>query len=226
MGVRNRKKIVTLLILFFAGSNLIYSQQPKSWFYENEVDLSVPLDSLWSMGIGVGNRGMLQERLDGEKISGYQHEHIELNHFTNYRTSASTVISLGLRYRFREIFDSAKTDEFRIIEQVELEPLNSSFSHRFRLEQRFRENTIHRLRYDIAYSTPISKNFAFSVGTEALYAVSKTLKPEAEQRFSIGLENSSFRNLELALGFEYRMENYARELAHEFFVITGVALSL
>ncbi|HER40704.1 MAG TPA: DUF2490 domain-containing protein [Salinimicrobium catena] len=226
MGSRGPKKIIILTILFFVGLQLTYAQQPHSWFYENEADLSVPLNSLWSMEIGVGNRGMLQERLDGEKISGYQHDHVELNHFTNYKTKKSVVLSLGLRYRFRELFDSAETDEFRIIEQVELEPVNSSFSHRFRLEQRFRENTIHRVRYDITYSIPMNENFALGVGTEALYAVSSKQKPEAEQRFSIGLENSFFENLELELAFEYRMENYARDLAHEFFVITGVSVSL
>ena len=76
----------------------------------------------------MGNRGMLQERLDGENITGYHHEHIELNHFTNYQAKESVVLSFGLRYRFREIFDSAKTDEFRIIEQVKLEPFNTLIS--------------------------------------------------------------------------------------------------
>lgn len=226
MGGRNRTKIIAIIIIFFAGLNPTYSQNPQSYFYENEVDLSIPLDSLWSMGIGVGNRGMLQERLDGEKISGYQHGHIEMNHFTNYRAKESVILSLGLRYRFREVFDATETDEFRIIEQVELEPINSTLSHRFRLEQRFRENIIHRIRYDIAYLTPISENFTFGLGTEAIYAISSKLKPEAEQRFSIGFENSSFKDIELELGFEYRMENYAHNLAHEFFVITGITLSL
>ena len=226
MGDRNRNRTLTLAILFFAGLNLTYSQQPQSWFYENEFDLSVPIDSTWSMDIGVGNRGMLQETLDGEKVTGYQHEHIELNHFTNYRAKESVILSLGLRYRFREIFDSAQTDEFRIIEQVKLEPINSSLSHRFRLEQRFREYTIHRFRYNIAYLTPLSKNFTLSVGTEALYGISSQVKPEAEQRFSLSIENSFFQNLELELGFDYRMENYARNLAHEFFVITGINYAL
>lgn len=226
MNSFSRKKFTLLGLLLFLGANFCYSQNPQSYFYENEVDLYLPLDSLWSMDIGVGNRGMLQESLDGEKISGYQHEHLELNHFTNYLAKKNIVLSLGLRYRFKELFDAAETDEFRIIEQVQLESVNSSFSHRFRLEQRFRENTIHRIRYDVAYSTPTSQNFALGIGTEAIYAVSNKLKPEAEQRFSIGFENSSFEDIELELGFEYRMENYARHLAHEFFMITGIGISL
>ena len=222
----SRKKVTLLALLIFLGANPCFSQNAQVYFYENEVDLFVQLDTLWSMDIGAGNRGMLQERFNGEKISGYQHDHIEFNHFTNYRAKEAVVLSLGLRYRFREVFDAAETDEFRIIEQVEIEPVGSSLSHRFRLEQRFRENTIHRIRYDIAHTTPLGRNFALDIGTEAIYAISRQLKPEAEQRFSIGMENSSFQNAKLALGFEYRMENYVRDLAHEFFVITGVTLDL
>lgn len=219
-----KKSLLGLLLLL--GANFCFSQNPQIYFYENELDLSVPLESLWSMGIAVGNRGMLQERLGGEKISGYQHEHLELTHFTNYQVKESVVLSLGLRYRFEELFNAAETDEFRIIEQLEFEPLQSSLSHRFRLEQRFRENTAHRIRYKIEYSAPLDQNYTLGLGTEALYAVSRQSKPEAEQRFSFGIENTYFRNFDLELGFEYRMEDYAAELAHEFFVITGIGISL
>lgn len=223
-----RRKSVLLGILLFFVWNFALAQNSESYFYENEFDVSVPLKDKWSMGIGIGNRGMLQERFNGDQIFGYQHEHIEINHFTNYGISNSVVVSLGLRYRFREIFDAAETDEFRIIEQIEIAPANSAIplSHRIRLEQRFREHTIHRIRYDLGYSRSISEFFSIGAGTEAIYAVSSDLKPEAEQRFSIGLENNSFENVELGLSFEYRMENYFRDLAHEFFIMTGVSLSL
>src|SRR5690606_11558861 len=125
-----RSKIFVLAIFLFAGLDLAYSQDSQSYFFENEFDLSIPVIGKWSMDVGVGSRGMLQERLDVEKISGYQHEHLELNLFTNYTTKESTILSRGLRYRFKDIFDSSETDEFRIIEQLELEPVNSSFSHR------------------------------------------------------------------------------------------------
>ncbi|MCC8360403.1 DUF2490 domain-containing protein [Salinimicrobium sediminilitoris] len=219
-------KLLILLLFSTLGSNLVYSQNPKSYFLENEVGLSIPAEGKSSLDVGVGSRGMLQETFDGEKIFGYQHEHLELNLFTNYATSKSTIFSLGLRYRFTDIFDSSETDEFRIIEQLELEPVNLSFSHRFRLEQRFRENIIHRIRYELAYSAPINQYLSFGIETEALYAISSQLKPEAEQRFSIGLENSSLKNIELELGFEYRMEDYAGDLAHEFFIVTGINYAL
>ncbi|SDK73949.1 Protein of unknown function [Salinimicrobium catena] len=169
---------------------------------------------------------MLQERSNGERISGYQHDHLELNHFTNYITNESLVLSLGLRYRFREMFNSLSTDEFRIIEQAEISPQASVFSHRVRLEQRFRKIIIHRLRYELSFSRPLGSSLDFMAATEALYAVAAETKPEAEQRFSIGIENTSFKDLELGLGFEYRMENYTRQLAHEFFLTTELTLNL
>ena len=222
--ILNRKVLPGIFI--FLGINFCFSQNPSSFFYENEFDLIVPVEGKWFMNIGLGNRGLLQERLDGKKISGYQHEHIELNHFTIYIAKESLELSLGLRYRFKELFDPAETDEFRIIEQIGIEPVNSPLDHRFRLEQRFREHTIHRLRYRIGYAIPINEDFAFGMGTEALYAISTQIRPEAEQRFLLGVENDSFKNFELEVSFNYRMENYARDLEHEFFIITEVNVSL
>ncbi|GHA33777.1 hypothetical protein GCM10007103_14160 [Salinimicrobium marinum] len=208
--------------------NLAFSQNSKSYYYENEFDLSLPVGEKWSMEIGVGNRGMSQETLEGEKLSGYQHDHLEINQFTKYESSESLVLSLGLRYRFKELFDSSESNEFRVIEQLEFEPVNAvvPLSHRLRLEQRFKEHTIHRMRYEMEFSRPLNDTFEVGVATEALYAVSSREKPEAEQRFSIAVENTSFRNLELEIEFEYRMEDYARDLGHEFFIVTGVSLEL
>ena len=223
------KRLNTLILsgfLLILGSQSGLGQNSESYFYENELGLSIPLKDRWSMDVGFGNRGMFQERQDGEKISGYQHEHLEINHFTNYSVQKSVVLSLGLRYRFRELFDEANTDEFRIVEQVGFAPASSALSHRIRLEQRFRENTIHRLRYELGYTKTLSSIFALGLATEALYAVSAHTGPEAEQRFSVGLENSSFRDLELELALEYHLENYLRDLGHEFYLITGVSLSL
>ncbi|MCY2688001.1 DUF2490 domain-containing protein [Salinimicrobium sp. TH3] len=227
MASFSRKKIIILMLFCIMSINKAFSQNSQSYFYDHEFEVSLPVNTGWSMDISAGYRGLLQERLDGQKISGSRNEHLEINHFTNYRERKSLVLSLGLRYRFKELFDSSEVDEFRIIEQVKIDPVNSylPFSHRFRLEQRFREHLTHRLRYELASSYAMSEAFSLGLSTEALYAVSAHHKPEAEQRFSLGVENSSFKDLELDLSFEYRMENYAVDLAHEFFIMTGVSLS-
>lgn len=222
---RNKFSLFILLFICWCGA---YSQDARSYFYENEVDVSIPVKNSWSMTIGAGNRGMLHEISEDGRTTGYQHEHLELSQFTHYAAKDALVLSFGLRYRFREMFDSSRANEFRMIEQVEYQPSNSSISlsHRLRLEQRFRENTIHRIRYDIGFSKPISENFSLGAGTEALYAVSANLKPEAEQRFSVSVDNTSFKDVELGLTLEYRLDNYARNPGHEFFISTGVSFAL
>lgn len=219
--------IILCLLIFALGVQNIFSQNTYSYFYENEFDIEFPIAKGWSIEAGLGNRGLLAE-VEEEENSGYEHQHIEVSQFTHYKSSEDIVLSLGLRYRVKDIFDPSETNEFRIIEQLEFEPAKQGLplTHRFRLEQRFREVTVHRGRYELALSKPINDIFAYSVATEALYAVSAHLKPEAEQRFSIGIENTSFKNLELELTFQYRLEDYARNLGHEFFLITGVSLEL
>ncbi|UJH92895.1 DUF2490 domain-containing protein [Antarcticibacterium sp. 1MA-6-2] len=222
-----RNKIFAVLVCFFIIT-FSFSQDSQSFYYENEFEISIPLKNNWSIDFGAGNRGLLQEKLNGKSISGYQHEHLELNHFTKYKAKEFLAISLGLRYRFREIFDSFNRDEIRIIEQIEIGSTNSSLpiSHRFRLEQRFREETIHRVRYALQFSRPLIDEFSVGLATEALFAFSRPSKPEAEQRFSLGFENTSFKDLKLGLDLEYRIENYTRTPGHEFFLITGVSFSL
>lgn len=227
MRQRFLKNFVLSIFLLTCGTHGIYSQNPAAYYYENELDFSIPLKAAWTVEGGIGNRGLLAE-VEKDERSGYQHQHIEINHFTHYKFSEKLILSLGLRYRVRDVFDPSENNEFRIIEQLEFSSSHQSLpiSHRFRLEQRFREQTVHRARYELALSKPINETFSWTAATEALYAVSTRLKPEAEQRFSLGLENSSFKNVELELTFQYRMEDYARNLAHEFFIITGVSLEL
>lgn len=214
-----------LWFLFFPvihGSGFLHSQNPHEFYYENEFNLEIPTETAWAFEVGLANRGLLMERLEGEQISGYQHEHIEFNQFTLYSTSENLTLALGLRYRLRNIFDPGETDEFRIIQQLEYEPPSSTLNleHRLRIEQRFREATFFRTRYELEGSYPLNNYFDIGAATEALYAVSPSLKPEAEQRFSIRFINSSMNKLEIELIFQYRMENYTRNLENEYFVIT------
>lgn len=223
MESRFAKNSVTLLLpLLLVCSGSLYSQNPHVFYYENEFNFGIPTQSAWSFEVGFASRGMLQERIEGERVSGYEHNHIEFSQFSSYKSSDDLTLSLGFRYRFRETFDADETNEFRIIQQLEYEHPNSpvDLEHRLRIEQRFREETSYRIRYELETSHTLSNNYSLGAATEALYAVSPSSKPEAEQRFSLGLQNSSFEKLKLELKLEYRMENYARDLENEYFIIT------
>ena len=215
-----------LFLLFFLFSVAGYSQ--TSYFYENEFSLYVPAKNQWSFTFGLGNRGMLGEKSEVGETGGYQHEHIEVNQFTNYKASENSTFSLGLRYRFRETFEASNHDEFRLIEQWEYETVGNFLnnSHRLRVEQRFRENTIHRLRYEFGIDKPLNEAFTVGAATEAIYSIASGSKPEAEQRFSISFENTTFKNMEIGLGLEYRLENYNIESQHEFFIISEISWEL
>lgn len=180
------------------------------------------------MAIGLANRGLVQERLRGEEISGYRLEHLELAGFTNYHFRKSAVFSLGIKYRLKEIFNSSEINEFRLIEQLEFKsgPPALRLIQTIRLEQRFRNTTIHRFRYEWEVQQPFDERLYFLLRTEALYAVSVGLKPEVEQRFSVGFQASILENLDLKLDWEYRMEHFSRDLAHEFFFLSGISLDL
>ncbi|NJW51548.1 DUF2490 domain-containing protein [Salinimicrobium oceani] len=229
--LKTGNKLIFKLFLsagIFILSQNVRAQNSKTLFYENEFSLSIPHKELWSIDVGLGNRGMLLTSHETEKNKGYQHEHVEVNSFLNYEIHKPVTLSLGLRYRLRDYFDPSETNEFRIIEQLEITPSASSLplSHRIRLEQRFREILVHRLRYAIDASFQLHNGITVVAGTESLYAIAALAKPEAEQRFALSLENPLLKDLELELTLEYRMEDLLRNLAHEFFLITGITLSL
>lgn len=218
-------------MLFFAAFLLGSSakaQTPKSYFWETEVDLELPSEGKWMFTFGAGNRYLFAEELEGERVSENLQQHIELNHFTTYNSSNKLTLSLGVRYRFREIFEATNENEFRIIEQLEYIHKNTFLTpqHRLRFEQRFRETTSYRLRYQLEVSQPLNAEFTLGFSTEFLYSLAQKYRPEAEQRFGINLENYSFKNPELSLGLELRREDLTGRQGTEFFLITGAVLRL
>jgi hypothetical protein len=216
--------ILAAFLTGFSGS----AQTPRSYLWETEFDLELPAKGKWAFTVGAGNRYVFAEEIEGERISENTQQHIELNHFTTYNRSENTAISLGLRYRFREIFDEENENEFRIIEQFEYIHQNTFLTpeHRLRFEQRFREATIFRLRYQLEVSQPLNKEFALGLSSEFLYSMVKDLRPEVEQRFGMEVENSSFKDLELNLGLEFRREDLTGLPGSEFFLFTAAVLQL
>lgn len=232
MEYSSSKKVFlkTLFFLLFTVSGIYFAnaQDSHSVLLEPEFNVILQSEKPWSYSFGIAKRGLIKEVYEEEKISNYRTEHIEINHFTRYSFSSKFNISLGARYRFEEVFDDTGYDELRFIEEVEYEHSNWRFQpeHRFRLEQRIEEILSHRIRYQLGISQPVTKDFAVNLSTEALYTVASNRKPEPEQRFEIGLENTSFEKLELSLGLEYRLDNYIREPQREYFILTGATLNL
>ncbi|MDX1604446.1 MAG: DUF2490 domain-containing protein [Salinimicrobium sediminis] len=218
-----------LAAAFFGSVNTATAQStPRSFLWEPEFSVDLPSDNKWGFSFGIANRYLFESRLDGEQINENEQQHFEVNQFTSYKTGENSSVALGFRYRFRETFNDSRHDEFRMIQQFGYKHRGTFLTpaHRFRFEQRFRENTIFRLRYRIGISQPLGEDFAVGLSTEFLYSMIKDFKPEADQRYTIKFENSSIKNLELSAGVELRREDYAGAPTSEIYILSGINLQL
>lgn len=220
--------ILFLALVLLVQSKPAKAQTPHSLLWEPEFDVTLPSDNAWEFSFGIANRYLFTTDFDGEQISEDDQQHFEVNQFTTYKTSGNSAVSLGFRYRFREIFEDSRHDEFRIIEQLTYKHRGVFLSpaHRIRFEQRFRELTIFRLRYRLGISQALNNEFDLSLSTEFLYSMVKDLRPETDQRFTIKVGNSSFKNLDLSTGIELRREDHTGAPSSEFYILTGASLQL
>lgn len=221
--------ILLFLAVLVSGINSAFSQStPRALLWEPEFDVTLPSENDWKFTFGVANRYLFNSYLNGERFNENEQQHFEINQFTGYKINDNANVSLGFRYRFRETFEESRHDEFRIIQQVgyKMNGILLTPAHRFRFEQRFRDLTIFRLRYRIGISQALAKDFDLGLSTEFLYSMVINLKPEADQRFTLKLENSSFKDLDLSAGIELRREDYTGAPVSEFYILSGVSLEL
>lgn len=228
---RNSSLNQKLLTLFIVGlfSLSAFSQTPQAFVLEPEFEVEIATESPWSYSFELSDRSLLHERLDGEKVSGFETLHLQLEQFTNYQLENGPELGLGVRYRFRELFDESKYDELRFTQQASYSyPVSLvQIAHRIRVEQRLRNvEVIHRFRYNLAASKALNDVFELEASTEALYSVSPQHKPALEHRFGLELSNSTFSNLSLSLGVELRLGDYNIDTTNEYFLVTGVSLKL
>lgn len=221
-------KLLLFLFCSFHSIHYAYSQDTHSILLEPEFNVVLQSENQWSYSFGMAHRGIILEIYEKEKVPTYYTEHLELNHYTQYSFSSRFEVALRIRYRLREIFEDIKHDEIRFIEEFEYTHTGWPFQpkHRVRIEQNIENLVSYRARYQFSASQPISREFLLILGTEALYGIAKNQKPEPEQRFEVGITNTSFGDLELSLGLEYRLDNYIRDPQREYFVLTGATLHL
>lgn len=218
-----------LTVITISVPSILLAQSDSFVYWEPEFEMKISTESPWSYSFGIVNRSLHYKEVAGETSNDYNQEHIELNHFTSYKTGSNTSVALGLRYRFREVFNDSRYDEMRTVEQFVYKHPGSSIglAHRLRAEQRFLNVvTVHRFRYRLAISQSLGEDYSVGLSTEALYSVAHERKPELEQRISLELENSSLKNIDLSVGVEYQHENYIYNLEKEFFLATGITLNL
>jgi hypothetical protein len=232
MTILSFNKITPGFLLAFVLLNFqtLKAQENFSMLVDPEFSLNIDTPSRWSYNFGLTNRDIIYEN----EAYNFDAQHIELSHFTSYEIAFYSKVSLGIKYRFKEIFHKDQQDEVRIIQQFgNSRKFNLlKIAHRARFEQRFRENTTFRTRYRFSVELPLSgqrvdQSEFFIVGnTEALWSLGNKERPSLEQRFSIALGNDIWTNIKASLGLQYRYDDYTGNPGSELFITSEINLSL
>lgn len=112
-------------------------------------------------------------------------------------------------------------------------PNTARYGHRIRSEQRiFNQKTIYRFRYRFALDTPLNGEQldlgeAYVLASiESLISLSRSSKPQYDQRFNANIGWLIFTNTKLQTGFEYRFEDYTKDTEDVLFILTSLIVSL
>ena len=229
MITSSSKNLVLFVFLAFMAFST-KAQDNFSSFLEPEISVNWNRPNRWSFNFAFGNRDILYENEETQ----FTVQHVEVTHFTSYEVGFYGKVSLGLRYRFREMFDDSNHNEVRIIQQYARERNYNriAMAHRFRLEERLRDRTTFRNRYRLSVEFPLNgdrvdKNEFFLVTeTEALWSLGKYEIPSFEQRFRVSLGQAISKDAKLQLGTEYRLDDYTNDTAGEFFIYTQLSISI
>lgn len=223
------KRNNSLLLLFFIIS-LVAKSQHLQGFVEPKIDLNWDPSGRWSYHFEVGNRNLIYEK-DSLKLNV---QNAEFTHFTAIKLGLNGTAAGGIRYRFREIFDEVSTDELRLMQQYTHKHNYDllGVAHRFRLEERFRENTSFRNRYRFSVQFPLngesadSNDLFLKAKTETLWSLGKYEKPSLDQWTGLYVENRLLQDLSGEIGLEYRLKDYTQNTTGEIFLSTKLNISI
>jgi len=226
----NRIGIGIFLIFILLGAQNLKAQENFSMLIDPDFSVNIDTQSRWSYNFNISNRDLIYD--DG--AYDFEAQHLQLSHFTSYEVGFYSKLSLGVRYRFKEMFEKDDQDEVRIVQQFgHSRKFNLlKIAHRARFEQRLREITTYRTRYRFSVELPLSgqrvdpSEFFIIANTEALFSVGKEEQPKLEQRFSIALGNDIWEKTKATLGLQYRYEDYTGNPGSELFITSEIILSL
>lgn len=208
---------------------IAFSQDKPTLFFEPEIELAYKVSSFYSQSYSIENRNFIYQNSKFEYIV----KHLEFAHSSSFSIKENQNISIGIQYRFEENFIETEENEFRLIQSYNWQsnPSKLDINQSLRSEQRFYNSTTkYRLRYEFGLKLFKGKlthaNSYLRMETESLFEISKTQKPELEQRLTsiYGLEFNKETSFEI--GLQYRLANYTQNLGHEIFLITGLNLQL
>lgn len=216
-------------LLFTNG--ILFCQGQMVSFWEPQVSLNYKVTSTYSHNFSVVNRNYVYE----SNTLQLRTRHLELAHFSTLKIRDNQSWSLGVMYRFRNIFEEERNNELRFTEQYNIThgAYRIRFGHRLRLEQRFgNERLIHRFRYRFAMDIPLEGDKldigeSFLVGsTESVLSISNSDRPSYDQRLSLAIGWLLIDRVTFQTGVEYRIEDYTLESNNLLFLNSSLVFSL
>ena len=222
----------TLLFLMCSCAvNNLLGQENLTGYFQPKVALNYKVANNYKHNFSIAERIFIFE----DESVNFRIRQIDLIHFSNLKIKDNQSIALGIQYRFRETFETDKSDELRLTQQYNFtsKPRNVRYGHRIQLQQRITSSlTIHRFRYRFTADFPLQGEQldigeAYFVGNlEALLSTAKRNLPEYDQRFTANIGWLLREKTKLQVGLEYRFEDYTHDTSNVFFVLTSLILSL
>lgn len=218
-----RKMVVSGLLML--GLLQSRAQDNFTSFFEPEIEINYNVSSMYSQSFGIENRNFIYDDDD----LGYTVKQIDISHFSEFRLKNNQSLAVGIQYRFENNFNTLEENELRMMQELQWDKVASGYtiSNRLRNEQRlYASTTKYRLRYEFAFTVPLTSTTYLKTETEALFELAKTQKPELEQRISSVYGFTLFPKYSLELGAQYRLADYTQDLGHELFIVIGVEVDL
>lgn len=100
-----------LFVFLLFPNTEVFSQNELPILAEPEIEISFQNEGPWSYDFGVSHRNLVYS--DEFVFEGIQ---IELAHTTNYKIDTNNKVGVGVKYRFKEIFERSAYDELRFLQ--------------------------------------------------------------------------------------------------------------
>ncbi|GGD52341.1 hypothetical protein GCM10011361_18770 [Muriicola marianensis] len=211
--------------------NSLMGQDSFTTYFQPQLAFNYKVLPFYSHNLTIGNRNYIYR--DGE--TQFQGRNLDITHFSTFSSGANSSLGLGLMYRFRELFEPERNNEFRLTQQMNItsRPLIARYGHRLRSEQRiFPDLTIHRFRYRFTLDFPLQgekvdvRETYMILNAEALLSAGRGMSSQFDQRFTATLGWLLEEDLQWQVGLEYRMEDYTASTRPVLFLNSSLVFSL
>mgnify|MGYP001829223982 CR=1 FL=1 len=220
-----------IFICLFFLSAFLRGQENFTSFIEPRIAFNYKLSKFYGHNWQIANRSTIYE----SSALNFNLLQFDIGHFSSFKIGGNQSLSLGLLYRYSELFEEESINEFRITEQYNIISISNKvrYGNRIRAEQRITSLlTIYRFRYRFTLDLPLEgQNLdvgeSYFIGNaETLLSVGKYIKPIYGQRFTANLGWLLSSKTKLQFGLEYRLLNFTRTIEHRLLLLSSLNFSL